>query len=89
MLPYDAKVSAASITPPLYFSPSTVVPVTMGDCVCWRESTMDEAAPLATGPPPLRTRSARTPAEKPPPSPAEDAAANAGAAAKLVIAASR
>ena len=32
--PYDARLSAAITTPPLYLTPSTDVPVTAGDCVC-------------------------------------------------------
>lgn len=42
------KVSAASITPPSYFTPSTDVPVTMGDWV-WLVGSLDPWDELLPG----------------------------------------
>jgi hypothetical protein len=42
MVPYDASVSAANMTPPAYFRPNTDVPVTMGCVVCCRCDVADD-----------------------------------------------
>mmetsp|Transcript_28814 Transcript_28814/g.44259 ORF Transcript_28814/g.44259 Transcript_28814/m.44259 type:complete len:84 (+) Transcript_28814:675-926(+) len=50
MVPYDASVSAANITPPAYFTPRTEVPVTTGLVV---RSDTDGIRDATKGDPPL------------------------------------